>query len=74
MALWRAEGRLKESGAYPLRASHLLQGRRRPGLVLDHLREQAQVNRDDLPVLSEVPRGLVNEFALLPGQLLRIGG
>ena len=65
-----AEGLFQEGDADALGAADLAQGRRRPGLPLDHLGEQGQPHRDDLAVLGQPGDRLVEEGVLVLGDQL----
>ena len=52
---------LEKRHADSLEPTHVLERRRRPGLVLDHLREQRQADRRDLAVLGQLGDRLIEE-------------
>ena len=60
-AVGGAEGLFEEGDADALGAADVLQGRRGPGLALDHLGEQRQPHRDDLAVLGQPGDRLIQE-------------
>ena len=59
----------EERASDSFQPAHLLQGRRRPRLVLDHLRQQGKTNRGDLSILGQLVDCLIEE-PVVPGLIL----
>jgi hypothetical protein len=57
-----------------LGAAHLVECSRRPGLALDHLGEQSEVNAHDFTILGKLRCGLLNEGPLLFSHVRKLVG
>src|SRR3954453_21050761 len=71
ICLWRTKRLFQEGDAHALGAADITQGRRGPGLALDHLSEQSESHRDDFAVLGKAGDGLIEEGVLLLGDVTR---
>ena len=61
LAAFAVERFFEELDADPLQPPHVLEGRRGPGLVLDHLRKQRQPHRCDLAVVRQLGHREIEE-------------